>query len=674
MIEPACLLAAYETARADLLAERVPAGHWVGELSSSALSTATAISALALVRRHGTLDPGTALSPQSEELFNRLISRGLRCLAEAQNPDGGWGDTDRSSSNIATTLLVQAACRLTAVPAGRGDLLWERAEAYVAAQGGLAALRRRYGRDKTFAVPILTNCALAGLVSWREVSPLPFELACLPQSWFRLLQLPVVSYAIPALVAIGQARYVHRPPLNPLARAVRRAAVERSLKVLEAMQPASGGYLEATPLTSFVVMSLASTGRVGHPVVRRGVEFLLASVRDDGSWPIDTNLATWNTTLAVNALAAGATGNVAGRRTKDELRSVASEGSSSIDLRHSTVPRPSPLPWLLSCQRVRQHPFTGAAPGGWGWSDLSGAVPDVDDTSGALLALSHLQDSTDEAQREEVIEAARLGLVWLLDLQNSDGGWPTFCRGWTRMPFDRSGADLTAHALRAMAAWGEDFGPGSPDCGSSSHGVRSRRALPAPKNAQFAARLGTAVSRGLAYLDRVQRADGSWVPLWFGNQDHPEEENPVYGTAKVLFAYRDLGQLELTAPKRGFAWLVDRQNADGGWGGGTDPRRAGTGPPSSSAEETALAVEALLGASQNPEITQSLRLGVDWLVSAVESKCYRECSPIGFYFAKLWYYERLYPLTFTVSALGHAVGRLSPRPDPAAIAASAARG
>jgi hypothetical protein len=34
-----------------------------------------------------------------------------------------------------------------------------------------------------------------------------------------------------------------------------------------------------------------------------------------------------------------------------------------------------------------------------------------------------------------------------------------------------------------------------------------------------------------------QRADGSWVPLWFGNQDHPAEENPVYGTAKVLLAY-----------------------------------------------------------------------------------------------------------------------------------------
>ena len=36
-----------------LLDSRVPAGHWEGELSSSALSTATAVLALAVVLREG---------------------------------------------------------------------------------------------------------------------------------------------------------------------------------------------------------------------------------------------------------------------------------------------------------------------------------------------------------------------------------------------------------------------------------------------------------------------------------------------------------------------------------------------------------------------------------------------------------------------------------------------
>ena len=40
---------------------------------------------------------------------------------------------------------------------------------------------------------------------------------------------------------------------------------------------------------------------------------------------------------------------------------------------------------------------------------------------------------------------------------------------------------------------------------------------------------------------------------------------------------------------------------------------------------------------------------------------HRENAPIGFYFAKLWYYERLYPLVFAVAALGRAVRRWAPR-------------
>src|SRR5262249_46734 len=154
-----------------------------------------------------------------------------------------------------------------------------------------------------FAVPILTTCALAGLVSWKEVQPLPFELACLPQSWFRFLRLHVVSYALPALIAIGQAVYHHRPPWNPITPFIPWLTPNRSLRVLQRIQPSSGGFLEATPLTSFVTLSLASIGLAEHPVATKGVEFLVNSVRPDGSWPIDTNLSTWVTTLAINALA-----------------------------------------------------------------------------------------------------------------------------------------------------------------------------------------------------------------------------------------------------------------------------------------------------------------------------------------------------------------------------------
>jgi squalene-hopene/tetraprenyl-beta-curcumene cyclase len=44
----------------------------------------------------------------------------------------------------------------------------------------------------------------------------------------------------------------------------------------------------------------------------------------------------------------------------------------------------------------------------------------------------------------------------------------------------------------------------------------------------------------------------------------------------------------------------------------------------------------------------------------VETGRHRDSSPIGLYFAKLWYYEKLYPLVFTVSALGQSIRRLGP--------------
>ena len=46
--------------------------------------------------------------------------------------------------------------------------------------------------------------------------------------------------------------------------------------------------------------------------------------------------------------------------------------------------------WLMDQQYRGVHPFTGAAPGGWAWTDLPGGMPDADDTAGALVALHTL--------------------------------------------------------------------------------------------------------------------------------------------------------------------------------------------------------------------------------------------------------------------------------------------
>ena len=553
------------------------------------------------------------------------------------------------------------------------------------------AIVKRYGKDRTFSVPILTTCALSGRLgsgtaAWKRVLPLPFELAGLPHQFFAALRLPVVSYALPALIGIGQARHHHLPSRNPFARFARNLTRERTLKVLTNIQPSSGGFLEATPLTSFVVMSLAGSGQVDHLVTKMGVEFLLASAREDGSWPIDTNLATWVTTLSVNALASGNAGDSPGVSGGPPETLFADEDRVRI------------RDWLLKQQYRKAHSYTHAAPGGWAWTDLPGGVPDADDTAGALLALRNLSvaavcdrgdygetrpSAATDRRYTDTLHAAVAGIKWLLNLQNSDGGIPTFCRGWTNLPFDRSAPDLTAHALRAWNAWLPEL----------------------PEQLQRRVRWG--MENGLHYLTRTQRPDGAWLPLWFGNQHAPGETNPVYGTARVLIALADLvGQASclsqsggsnsralagertksfttgrmpvplLSAIARGVAWLLSVQKNNGSWGA------SGEGP--ASVEETALAVEALAGVAEwdsgpatgrtsradgRDAVPASLTLdmrtahdaamkGAIWLIEKVESGEWRQPSPIGFYFAKLWYYERLYPMIFTVGALNLAARSL----------------
>lgn len=566
-------------ARQALLGKRHPAGHWEGHLSSSALSTATAVIAL-----RAAADAGVAAD---RARARRLIDAGQAWLARTQNADGGWGDTPQSMSNISTTALVWGA--------GSGADGW-----LARAAGGLdpaslsRAIAARYGKDRTFSVPILTALAISGRLGpdgWRHVPQLPFELAACPPQWFKWLRLPVVSYALPALIAIGQARHASRPTRNPVTRAARAMARTRTLRVLRDIQPSSGGYLEATPLTSFVVMSLVQAGAGSGDVAREGLAFLERSAREDGSWPIDTNLATWVTTLSVNALGAGA---------------FAPEARERM------------LAWLLAQQYGCEHPYTQAAPGGWAWTDLPGGVPDADDTAGALLALAAI--APDDAQAAAAAEA---GARWLLDLQNRDGGIPTFCRGWGALPFDRSGADLTAHAVRAWLTW--------------------RGALPA-----LAARIDAAVERACRYLAREQRADGAWAPLWFGNERAPGDVNLTYGTARVMMAMAPLAARGMPAAAamadRGAAWLVRAQREDGGWGGAA-------GAPSASIEETALAVEGLAAAASSGERQAAIARGIAWLCAATRQGTIHYASPIGLYFASLWYSEELYPVIFTAAAV-----------------------
>jgi len=575
--------AAAEKLENKLLSLRNEKGVWDGYLSSSALAVAVAV---------------FSLWKYKAAKNNLLINRGLDWLSFNINKDGGYGDTTQSQSNLSTSLLCWSTFSMAKNEEQYQPTI-KKLESYLVKKVGSlkpakisAAILKHYRNDKTFSVPILAMCALSGRLGrngWKYVPQLPYQFAALPNQFFRLLNLSVVSYAIPALISMGLVKQKKNPSRNPLKRFINRKLEAKLLRVLSEKQPPNGGFLEAIPLTGFVLMTMIGAGFKKHPVCAKAERFLKNSIRKDGSWPIDTSLTTWVTTLAVNSL-----GN------------EAFENMDAAEKREITN-------WLLNQQHKAVHPFTKTPSGGWAWIDTPGGVADGDDTSGALIAIKRLIGNTDEGKK-----AAKPGLIWLLGIQNSDGGFPTFCKGWGKLPFDASCPDITAHVIRAIINWKSEMGK------------------------SFSNKLNRVLKKAVNYLRETQLSNGAWLPLWFGNQHDKEHHNPVYGTSQVLIGLSRARQsgvfgLEQMIDK-GANFLLYAKNKNGSWGGNKDL------PPS--IEETSLAIRALALCGYKDELEDSF----NWLIDRLE-KDKIKASPIGLYFASLWYDEKMYPLVYGLGAL-----------------------
>jgi squalene-hopene/tetraprenyl-beta-curcumene cyclase len=627
MVDPDRLSAAFETARCDLLAESATAGRWTGQVSSSAFSTSAATSALAIVKRQAT-----PLSARTEDenqpcRLTGLIMGSLRWLARRQNPDGGWGDVEQGPSSLATTMLVRSAFALTCVPASRPDIL-ERADAFVAKAGGARSLARMFGRDRSFLAPMLTQCALAGLVRWNRVPAIAFEWTRPPNENWPLR--PHVALPPSAVVAIGYTHYFHRKPWNPVTQLLRGLTAAKRLKTIAAVDPATGGLLQSTALTSFVVMSLASSRQADHPLVAKGVDYLLNCVRPDGSWPLTVNLATRRTAQAVVALSAGG----------EDLGEV------------------GPINWLLARQMCEVQAPGEAQIGGWTWSDLAGGTATVEDTSAAMLALAvwPRRETVDKSR----LQAAASAADWLLAKQNRDGGWPCDSRVPPSASFISS-AGTTAQAIRALAACrkrlASDFDP------------------PLILSDAAAGRIGAAIERGVAFLDQRQNADGRWSDTPTGPSPTADED-PIVATTSVLSAYRELDRKDKGAVRRALGWLLSAKRPDGSWAtvvcAGGSPSTATLDNPRDvqacgSVEATALASEALLTSGDTPAHELAAHAGIEWLVAAVEANRHQENSPAGLQVDRINCYDKLRPLITTVAVLGHAASRMLRQPEPRSI-------
>ncbi len=365
--------------------------------------------------------------------LSELLVGGLHWLASVQNSDGGWGDCDGARSSLAATAMVLAAFRLTGVPAKYADLL-ARADEFICAQDGLDKLRQPRQRDRTWAAPILTACALAEMVPWCRVPAVAFERYGRPANredgFASRVDEQGSSHAVH--VAAGLARFHHAPPRNPLRHWLRRRVVQASLQQLELWQAADGSFAASPLATAFVVINLAGSGARDHAVVQKGVEYLFAGVRADVTWTVVSDLSIRNTSSALAALCSDAACVAAAweypnRETcETRLRANQVPDDHSDDQANDDWLARAALEWLLSRERKSDGSEAADAAGGWAWSDSPGAIVNVVDTAKVLTTLARWRDGAGASLRKRVDVAATRGLEWLIAGQHASGGWATF--------------------------------------------------------------------------------------------------------------------------------------------------------------------------------------------------------------------------------------------------------
>ena len=522
-------------ARERLLAARNAAGHWEGELSS-----------MPSPPRRRFL-PCTRWSPRSKAKLatrdlvtraGRLIREGLAWLALHQNADGGWGIRPEVSATSARRRSAgRHSWRKRTGRRGRTRRRFGRSSSgCVHARGSLAPRCARMrsptgtGWTGTFSVPILTMMALAGRLgpgaeAWDLVPALPFELAAFPQRWFKWLKLPVVSYALPALIAIGQVRHVcGRAGVSPCAsvRTITRGRTLRLLRANSADERRLPGGDAADELRRDEPRRRGAGRSRGRAA--RG-QFLVRSVRRTAP----------------------------GRSTPTSRR-----GSPRCRSTHSPTTRFPPgrpardrakvREWLLSQQYRTEHPYTLADPGRLGVDRPARRRP---------------------RRRRHPGRAARPAITWATSTTApappprpaSAGCWDSRTPTAASPPSAAAGASSPSTAAAptsppipsAWQAWADDL-PAS--------------LARAPKSA----------SRAHGYLATVQAPDGHWSPLWFGNQHRREEDNPTYGTSRILRAAGDLhaGPGEMTPRDRLAAQRPESRRRLGRWPGDAfDDRRDG---------------------------------------------------------------------------------------------------
>ncbi len=421
-----------------------------------------------------------------------------------------------------------------------------------------------------------TVVALAVVLPYRPVRPFPFGLEELhgPEPW----RAPAGnSWAGRGLVALDRLLHLYaRRPVRP----VREAALARAERWIVERQEADGGWGGIQPpwVYSLIALHLRGYG-TDHPVMRRGLEGLESfTISEAGARRLEAcQSPVWDTALALIALddAGLPRDHDAVRRGADWLigEEVRRRGDWSV-----RRPELEPGGWAFEFANVNYPDVddtaevllalgrtgrgdTGAVARGLRWlegmqsADGGWAAFDVDNCRALIREMPFCDfgevidpPSADvTAHAVEVLAAfglsedacTRRGVRWLLDAQEADGSW--FGRWGVNHVY---GTGAVVPALVAAGVPGED----------------------------------PAIRRSVRWLEARQNEDGGWGedcrsyddPAWIGRG-----ESTASQTAWALLALDAAGERS-DALRRGIDWLVRTQREDGSW---DEPQFTGTGFP-----------------------------------------------------------------------------------------------
>jgi squalene-hopene/tetraprenyl-beta-curcumene cyclase len=569
-----------------LLALQRRDGHWVFELEADAT-----IPAEYVLLRHYLGEPVDA----------PLEAKIAAYLRRIQGEHGGWplfrdGDFDMSAS-----IKAYFALKMIGDPIDAPHML--RAREAVCARGGAAGAN-------VFTRVML---ALFDFIPWRAVPVMPVEIMLLPK-WFPF-HLDKISYwsrtvIVPLLVlqalkpkarnpkGVRVDELFLEPPqsvgprprapqqkaswfwlfrgIDALLRAVeplfpkrlRQRAIERALAWARERLNGEDGLGGIFPAMANSVMMFDVLGVAerdpDRAIARKSIERLLA-VHEHEAYCQPCMSPVWDTGLACHALL-----EVGGERAVAQARKGLDwlVPRQVLDIRGDWIARRGDL-----------------RPGGWAFQYANAHYPDVDDTAVVVMAMDRAQGVSAQTNFRLSIDRAR---EWIVGMQSANAGWGAFDADneyyyLNNIPFADHGAlldppteDVTARCVSMLVQIGEaDSEP---------------------------------VTRAVDYLRRAQHPEGSWYGRWGMNY--------IYGTWSVLCALNaagiDRGASEL---RKAVAWLTRIQNADGGWGeDGSSYKldyRGYEGAPST-ASQTAWALLGLIAAGEvdHPAVER----GIDYLL------------------------------------------------------------